>query len=225
MKHIRILMALLFVFAFGVNQNAFAQDKKVEVKEKIDKQERKMEKEVKEERKEMKEDMQDKKEEMKKNKEAHKEEIKEIKEEHKDKMKAMKDHSDDGGHMNDDHGGKEKMKKKSNNGNAYGKNKDGLKGREFGQARAAEAREQIKTHEMEIKKSEAKIINGRNRLLTIVKRFEKSRAANEITEEEYALRKQKIANAEDKLRKAEKSLERNREIVVDQKRKLSSIFD
>jgi chromosome segregation ATPase len=140
-------------------------------------------------------------------------------------MKAMKDHSDDDGHMNDDHDGKEKMKKKSNNGNAYGKNKAGLEGREFGQARAAEAREQINTHEVELKEAEVKIINGRNRLATIVERFEKSRAANEITEEEYELRKQKITNAENKLRKAEQSLERNREVVVDQKRKLSSIFD
>lgn len=225
MKQIRILMAVLLVIAFSVNQKALAQDKKPEVKEKIDKQERIMKKEVKEERKEMKEEMQEKKEEMKTIKEGHKEEIKEIKQDHKDKIEAIKDQSDDDGAMRDNQGKKEKAKMKSNNGNAYGKNKEGLVGREFGQARAAEARTQIKNHEMELQESETKIMSIRERLEAASKRFEKERAANEITDEEYALRKQKIANAKNKLRKAEQTLERNREVVVEQNKKLSSLFE
>lgn len=225
MKQIRILMAALLVLTISIHQKALAQDKKPEMKEKIDKQERIMKKEVKEERKEMKEEVQEKKEEMNSIKEARKEEIKDIKQEHKDKMEGMKDHSDDDGAMHDNQGKKEKSKIKSNNGNAYGKNKEGLEGREFGQARAAEAREQIKNHEMDLKESEVRIVDSRNRLLTIVKRFEKSRAANEITEEEYALRKRRIAIAENKLLKAEQSLERNRRVVVEQNKRLSTIFD
>lgn len=225
MKQIRILMAVLLVIAFSVNQKAIAQGKKPEVKEKIDKEERIMKEEVKEERKEMKEEMQEKKEEMKTIKEAHKEEIKEIKQDHKAKTEAMKDQSDDDGAMRDNQGQKEKAKMKSNNGNAYGQNKEGLVGREFGQARAAEAREQIKNHKMELQESETKIITFRERLEAASKRFEKERAANEISDEAYALRKQKIENAKEKLRKAEQTLERNREVVDAQNKKISSLFE
>jgi chromosome segregation ATPase len=225
MKQIRILMAVLLVIAFSVNQKAIAQSKKPEVKEKIEKEERVMKEQVKEERKEMKEEMQEKKEEMKTIKEAHKEEIKEIKQDYKAKTEAMKDQSDDDGAMRDNQGQKEKAKMKSNNGNAYGQNKEGLVGREFGQARAAEAREQIKNHKMELQESETKIITFRERLEAASKRFEKERAANEISDEAYALRKQKIENAKEKLRKAEQTLNRNRDVVDAQNKKILSLFE
>jgi hypothetical protein len=117
------------------------------------------------------------------------------------------------------------MKERSNNGNAYGKNKNGLEGREFGQARAAEAKAQIDIRERELKESEVKIADSRNRLLTIVKRFEKDRDTKKITQEEYVLRRQKIKNAEDILDKSERSLVRNRKVLSEQRIRLSSLFE
>jgi chromosome segregation ATPase len=226
MKQIKILMAVLFVCALSVPQNVFAQSKQAEAKEKVEKQERIMEKELKEQKKEMKKEMQEKKEEMKHIKQEHKEEIKEMKEEHKDKMDSMKEYNDDDGSMDDeDQGEKEKMKNKSNNGNAYGKNKKGLEGREFGQARAAEAKDKIEKHERKISESEVTITNGRTRLAAAMERIQKAKEAKEITEEEYVLRIEKVTKVEKLLVEAEESLKRNRVVVVEQKTKLSTIVE
>lgn len=83
----------------------------------------------------------------------------------------------------------------SGRGNAYGKDKEGLKGREFGQQRASEARsrEQLSStvtdHERKINESRLKIREASDRL-------EAERKAGKVSAEEYRERKERIAKAE-----------------------------
>ena len=220
MKQIHIITAALVLLGFNLNQGVYAQEKKA-VKEKIEKQERQMEKEVKDEKHDMKAEMQRKKQEMKEVKEAHKEEVKEIKREHKDRIDDIKDHDDDNGYAQNP---ENKNKIKTNNGNAYGRNKGGLEGREFGQTRAAEARAKLEKREMDIRESEVIIIDGRRRIEAARERLRIARENNTISDDQYLVKLRLVENAQDKLSSSERALERYKATLMEQNKRLSGII-
>lgn len=85
-------------------------------------------------------------------------------------------------------------------GNAYGRNKGGLEGRDFGQARAEEARmkNQEKKSELDrrVEDGEQKTIQARERIRVAREDLEKEKTSKKITDEAYQQKKEKIDNAE-----------------------------
>jgi colicin import membrane protein len=98
--------------------------------------------------------------------------------------------------------GKDKKEKeeKDNKGNAYGKDKGDLSGREFGQQRAAEARSKHQTKKADTKTAiehgDATVSNARERIKKAKENLEKDKKAKKINEKQYAERKKKIEDAE-----------------------------
>lgn len=107
-----------------------------------------------------------------------------------------------------------------NNGNAYGKNKGELSGREFGQQRAADAKaaaqsrkenagQTIKLHEVQIQTNESKISDAREKV-----KLQKQKG--EISAKEEQLKLQKITLAETKVKEMK--------VIVDtQKKELEKV--
>ena len=93
---------------------------------------------------------------------------------------------------------KQKMEKEGDKaqGNAYGKNKGDLKGRDFGQARAEQARMQQQVREAELDthlaKGEEKVAKSRERIRVAREELEKERAGRKISDKDYQLKKEKI---------------------------------
>lgn len=96
-------------------------------------------------------------------------------------------------------------------GNAYGKDKEGMQGREFGQNRAQQARnrEQLNTtvdeHDIKLKESRDKIKDANERL-------ESERTAGKVTAEEYQARKERIAKAEQGVKELERKVEEGKRL-------------
>lgn len=105
---------------------------------------------------------------------------------------------------------------KGNNGrgNAYGKNKGGLTGREFGKQRAEDARKKINDQLFEIQIEEKKLRSLRERL-------ESSRSQKDISRE----RLQKIQEAERSINEAEARAKRAKEILTDKAEKIKEILE
>jgi len=93
--------------------------------------------------------------------------------------------------------GKEAVKGR---GNAFGKNKGGLEGRDFGQARAEEARmkNQEKKSELDrkVEDGEQRTVQARERIRVAREELEKEKGAKKINDETYQQKKEKIDNAE-----------------------------
>ena len=151
-------------------------------------------KEIKSEAKEVKEEMKENGEEMK---EYYKEESKDF----KDRWKDYKDKS-----------------------KAYGKDKDGLEGREFGQARANEAKNMVNNELEVIRDKELLVERGRQRIQTARSRADEAYRNKEITEEEYEDRNEKIKTAEERLIQLQGTIKRGKEDMNEQKRRLSNIY-
>jgi len=85
-------------------------------------------------------------------------------------------------------------------GNAYGRNKGGLQGRDFGQARAEQARMQRQAREAEldthILDGEERVARSRERIRVAREELEKEKTGRRISESDYQLKKEKIDNAE-----------------------------
>jgi len=85
-------------------------------------------------------------------------------------------------------------------GNAYGRNKGGLQGRDFGQARAEQARMQQQAREAELDthlaNGEERVARSRERIRVAREELEKEKAGRRISERDYQLKKEKIDNAE-----------------------------
>lgn len=85
-------------------------------------------------------------------------------------------------------------------GHAYGKNKGDLQGRDFGQARAEQARMQQQAREADldsqIEKGDQKVAQSRERIRVAREELEKEKAGRRISEKDYQLKKEKIDNAE-----------------------------
>ena len=93
---------------------------------------------------------------------------------------------------------------------AYGKNKGELKGKEFGQTRASEARQK---HKVKKAKTKEKIVEGEKRAKDSGSRIQHAKVkldadkkAGKVTAQEYKNKKQKINKAEQKLKELNESV-------------------
>ncbi len=128
-----------------------------------------------------------------------------------DTYKKEKDNNDDDGlYSNDDNGNYKKDKVKSNNGNgnAYGKNKNGLEGREFGQERARQARLQNQKRKQKFKET---VVVYERRLPTFRERLQNARILLEqqkpaLAIDVYEGRRQRLVIAEQKMTLLEKTI-------------------
>ncbi len=89
---------------------------------------------------------------------------------------------------------------KDQQGHAYGKNKGELEGREFGQARAEQARMEQHKKEYElgasVMESEAKVKESREKIAAAKEKLENDKKAKKISDVEYKEKKEKIDKAE-----------------------------
>lgn len=90
--------------------------------------------------------------------------------------------------------------KADNKGNAYGKDKGEMSGREFGQNRAAEARSKNQAKKAETKRSvetgDSKVIEARDRIKKSKEKLEKDKKSRKVNDKQYEERKRKIEAAE-----------------------------
>jgi colicin import membrane protein len=125
-----------------------------------------------------------------------------LKEKNKDQVKADEE-------QNTEVEGKDTKAEEKDNGNAYGKNKNDLEGKEFGQSRADQARlnKQQKKQELDssLVKGNEKVIEAREKIKVAKEKLEKDKKAKKISEAEYKEKKEKI----DKAEKAVNDLEDN----------------
>ncbi len=102
--------------------------------------------------------------------------------------------------VRDGSGAKEGKEGGKGRGNAYGKNKGGLEGRDFGQARAEEARMKHQERKSEldrkVEEGELRSVQARERIRVAREELEKEKASRRINEEAYQQKKEKIDNAE-----------------------------
>lgn len=127
-----------------------------------------------------------------------------------DTYKKEKDQNDDNGlYKNDDKGNKKnKVKSNNGNGNAYGNNKNGLKGREFGQERARQARLQNQKRKQNFQET---IVIYERRLPTFRERLQNARILLEqqkpkLTVANYEGRRERLVIAEQKMTLLEKTI-------------------
>lgn len=99
-------------------------------------------------------------------------------------------------------------------GHAYGKDKGGLEGKEFGQQRAAEARSRqgaLDEAEANIRRSEASNASSREKLKRARAKLETKMANREITRDEYDKKKKALDGLEENLKRIEKENNATRE--------------
>ncbi|WP_162427832.1 hypothetical protein [Pontibacter pudoricolor] len=109
-------------------------------------------------------------------------------------------------------------KDKANNGNAYGKNKGELSGREFGQARAAAARLSNEEKQEKLNKvvteGDEKVTEARGRVARALEELERNRKANTISDAEYNERKAKITRVEKAIQVLEEKVRDGKQLVI-----------
>ena len=101
------------------------------------------------------------------------------------------------------------------NGNAYGRNKGGLEGRAFGQARAEAARAQndVRRNEarLELDRAENIEVIAREKIGRAKRALEEAKIAGTLSEEELARRAGAIRKAEERLKEVETAARKTRE--------------
>lgn len=99
-------------------------------------------------------------------------------------------------------------------GNAYGKNKGELEGKDFGQDRAEQARlehkEKLEKLDKTIYEEEEKVKEAKEKIKKSKDKLEKDK--NKIFEKEYKEREVKIKNAEDAVKDLEESLDKGKKL-------------
>ena len=95
----------------------------------------------------------------------------------------------------------------ANEGNQYGKNKGDLKGKEFGQARAAEAKSKLQEKEKSLENKEELISQSNKRLAAAKERLEKAKAEGTLTEEQIKEKEAIIDKVEGRTKRLKESLE------------------
>jgi len=111
-----------------------------------------------------------------------------------------------------------KIEKEANKGkgNAYGKNKGGLEGRDFGQARAEAARMQQQEKKAELDRTvtdnEGKITQAKEKIKVAREDLEKQKASGKVKEKEYQERKGKIDNAERAVNDLEQKIQKGKNL-------------
>ena len=105
---------------------------------------------------------------------------------------------------------------KDNEGNAYGRKKGDLEGKEFGQARAEQAKMEQHKKEFELGNSvmegEAKVKESREKINAAREKLEADRKAKKISESQYKEKKEKIDKAEKAVDDLEMEIQRGKEI-------------
>ncbi len=101
-------------------------------------------------------------------------------------------------------------------GNAYGRNKGGLEGRDFGQARAEEARMKNQEKKSELDKKvedgEQKSAQARERIRVAREKLEKQKASGKVKDDEYQQKKGKIDAAEKAVNDLEEKIKKGKGI-------------
>ena len=157
----------------------------------------------KDKKEQMREAKQDMKEGMKGEKRELKESMKEEKREMKEGMKEAKREM------------KGEMKEAKNKGKAYGKNKGNLEGREFGQARASDAKSRIEKEEAEMADRDEYIVKSKNQIAIAKKSLQGQIEAGNISKEDIVAKQARIGRAEQRLKDYEAR-------IIDGKQKLST---
>lgn len=102
---------------------------------------------------------------------------------------------------------------KNSHGNAFGKNKEGLEGKEFGENRAIEAKEKINQAYLEVEESNARIEIASSRIKAAEEELYKAEKNKTLSEDEIAIRKEKLAKAKKELHETEVALKKQKETV------------
>lgn len=101
-------------------------------------------------------------------------------------------------------------------GNAYGRNKGGLEGKDFGQARAEAARMQQQEKKAELDRTvtdnEGKITQAREKIRIAREDLEKQKASGKVKEKDYQAKKEKIDNAEKAVNDLEQKIQKGRNL-------------
>jgi hypothetical protein len=106
---------------------------------------------------------------------------------------------------------------KDQQGHAYGKDKGGLEGKEFGQERAEQAKLNRETKSKELNETilegERKVKEARERIEVAKEQLEKDKQMGRISEQVFQERKERISKAEQALSDLEVSLDKGRKAV------------
>ncbi len=101
---------------------------------------------------------------------------------------------------------------------AYGKDKGSLEGKEFGQNRAEQAKLKKEWNKNELKRAvgcgEYKISAAKEKIETAKEELEKDKKARKISEREYQLMKDKIAQAEKAVGELESKVQAGRQMLI-----------
>ncbi|MBP6977881.1 MAG: hypothetical protein PHD61_03655 [Bacteroidales bacterium] len=111
-----------------------------------------------------------------------------------------------------------RVEKNEPQGNAYGKNKGDLQGKEFGQQRADQAKlnREVKGKELDDKivQGEAKVKEARDRIERAKEQLERDKKEGKITEQVYQERKEKISKAEQALSDLEFNIDMGKKVSL-----------
>ncbi|MBJ6369381.1 hypothetical protein [Snuella sedimenti] len=110
-------------------------------------------------------------------------------------------------------------------GNAYGKHKGELKGRAFGQARAAEAKKKLDDEFAVLEQRERDVRKGKERIEEARKRVDKEKESGVLTEDQEREKRDVIERAEKELNDLEGAIKRGKERIKEEKEKLLKIYN
>ena len=147
-------------------------------------------------------------------------------------MKGEKENEDDDDHDLDDDSGtdvlNDKMKKekleKGNSGKAYGKNKDDMSGKEFGQYRATVAKEKMEATDQTFNEKEELLRQGREKVKKAKERVAKQRAEKTADEAVLQEKEEKIRKAEEKLNELDGVIKKGREKMKEKKEQIEQVM-
>lgn len=111
------------------------------------------------------------------------------------------------------------VKEKSNNGNAYGKDKAGKTGKEFGEIRSEAAKTKVKAKkaqtEVKVKEAATKSSEARTKIDNAKSDLVKARKDGTISEADAKAKEAKIKRAEEQLEKLNQSIQKGKEQVIE----------
>ncbi len=118
--------------------------------------------------------------------------------------------------MKETYGDNQDQERGKGRGNAYGRNKGGIEGRDFGQARAEEARmkHQEKKSELDrkVEDGELRTVEARERIRVAREELEKEKASKKISDEAYQQKKEKIDKAEKAVSDLEEKIRKGKSV-------------
>lgn len=153
-----------------------------------------------------------------KDKDKGKEKDKEKKEKDEDDDKREKDEKENGAQPGKANG---KDKELPGNGNAYGRNKEGLSGKDFGQRRAEEAKgksvQNLDTSKVKMQTTQTTIDRSKDKIATAKTKIETDYKTGKVTLDAYNKAKATLEAAEQKLRTLESDAIKLKEKIANTK--------